>query len=91
MVVDCQMNNVYMQTTEQRNFMRVLRQLLGLEDGAGVNACLARIRSMLDKVTHPVFKICFGALLVSKDLYWNGRSLFKSEEMRILGAGACIG
>jgi hypothetical protein len=42
------MNHVYLQTTEQQNFMRVLRQLLGLDTTAGVNSCLKRLTHLLD-------------------------------------------
>jgi hypothetical protein len=44
------MNQVYLQTTEQHNFMKVLRQLLGLDATAGVNACLKRLTHLLDEV-----------------------------------------
>mmetsp|Transcript_31232 Transcript_31232/g.101851 ORF Transcript_31232/g.101851 Transcript_31232/m.101851 type:complete len:304 (-) Transcript_31232:37-948(-) len=42
------MNQLYMQGTEAKNFMRVLRQLLGLEEGAGVQHVLSRVRQILD-------------------------------------------
>lgn len=44
------MNQLYLQTTEQHNFMKVLRQLLGLDVTAGVNACLKRLTHLLDEV-----------------------------------------
>jgi hypothetical protein len=43
------MNQVYLQTTEQHNFMKVLRQLLGLDATAGVNSCLKRLTHLLDE------------------------------------------
>jgi len=42
------MNHLYMVNAESRNFLQSLKALLGLEKNAGVAACLARVRQLLE-------------------------------------------
>ena len=40
-------NQAYLTVTESKNFLKALRNLIGLDRNAGVNACLARIRQLV--------------------------------------------
>ena len=42
-------NEIYLFVNEQENFMRMLRSLLQLPVSAGVNACIAALKRVLDK------------------------------------------
>eukprot|EP00803_Ostreobium_quekettii_P000784 evm.model.scf_855.2 EVM.evm.TU.scf_855.2 scf_855:24944-33980(+) len=43
------MNRIYMTVTECRNFLRSLSLILGLAPESGVQACMARVRQLLDQ------------------------------------------
>ena len=40
-------NQAYLSLTESRNFLKALRNLVGLDRSAGTNACLARVRQLV--------------------------------------------
>ena len=40
-------NQAYLSLTESRNFIKALRNLVGLDRSAGINACLARVRQLV--------------------------------------------
>ena len=40
-------NQAYLALTESKNFLKALRNLIGLDRSAGINACLARVRQLV--------------------------------------------
>eukprot|EP00898_Chlorokybus_atmophyticus_P005132 jgi/Chlat1/561/Chrsp103S01134 len=69
--VFARINTVYTSNAEATNFMRALRSLLGLDAKAGPNACLSRIRTLLDEKTKDF-----------NDLHADYRTSIKAEQLQ---------